>query len=328
MVMTSIHFGPTQYRGAYVIINREQHAKEAKHDRNDRGIDDMNERRVVDITESDFDKQVLEASGRIPVLVDFWAPWCGPCRILGPLLEKAVGERQGEVLLAKVNSDENPNLAARYGIQSIPTVLAFVNGNPANGFMGAIPDAAIRRFIDEILPKEADRIARQAAEQEKSGRHDEALERYRDGLRKDPRHPGSLIGQMRILIRLERWKEAEETYRKMPGPVQLDPDVQTLKTRLDFANARETDGSSISELRKRVQADPDDLESRDRLASLYAAGKQYREALDEWLAIVQRNRRFQDDGARRKMVQIFDLIDPRGPLAEEYREKLARVIYQ
>jgi len=288
----------------------------------------MNDRRVIDVTEQDFEKEVLEASRKVPVLVDFWAAWCGPCRVLGPLLEKAVEERQGEVLLAKVNSDENPNLGARYGIQSIPTVLAFVNGNPANGFMGAIPDAAIRRFIDDVLPKEADKIARKAAESESAGRYDEALERYRDGLRKDPSHPGSLIGRLRTLVRLERWKEAEEAHRKMPGTVQLEPEVQTLKTRLDFANTRETDGASIAELQKKVQADPDDLESRDRLASLYAAGKLYREALDEWLAIVRRDRRFQEDGARKKMIQIFELIDPRGPLAEEFREKLARVIYQ
>jgi putative thioredoxin len=288
----------------------------------------MNDRRVIDVTEQDFEKRVLEASGNVPVLVDFWASWCGPCRILGPLLEKAVEERQGEVLLAKVNSDENPNLAARYGIQSIPTVLAFVNGEIANGFMGALPQQAILQFIEEILPKEADNISRKAAESAASGRYDDALELYREALLKDPNHPASQIGRMRILIRSENWKDAEEAYQKMPGPVQLDPEVQAFKTRLDFANARATDGASIAELQKRVQADPDDLESRDRLASLYAAGKQYREALEQWLAIVQRDRRFRDDGARRKMVQIFELIDPRGPLAEEYREKLARVIYQ
>jgi len=287
----------------------------------------MTDRWVFETTEQDFEKQVLERSKTVPVLVDFWAAWCGPCRMLGPILEEAVGERHGEVLLAKVNSDENPNLAARYSIQSIPTVLVFIDGELANGFLGALPLQAIRQFIEELIPKEADKLAREAETLALKQQWDEALQSYREALRSDPNHPASLIGHLGVLIRLERWAEAEEAYQKMPGLLQILDEVQNLKTRLDLSRA-EAAGLSIPELQKKLLADPDDLDARDQLASLLAAKQQYREALEEWLTIVKRDRRFKDDGARKRMLQIFDLIDPRSPLAEEYREKLARAIYR
>jgi putative thioredoxin len=158
-------------------------------------------------------------------------------------------------------------------------------------------------------------------------RWDEALQCYREALRSDPNHPASLIGQLGVLIRLERWPEAEEAYQKLPGLLQIHDEVQILKTRLDLGRAQ-AGGLSIPELQKKTEADPDDFEARDQLASLYAAKQQYREALEEWLTIVKRDRRFKDDGARKRMLQIFELIDPRSPLAEEYREKLARAIYR
>ena len=287
----------------------------------------MTKQWVFETNEQDFEKQVLERSKTAPVLVDFWAIWCGPCRMLGPVLEEAVEERQGEVLLAKINSDENPNLAARYGIQSIPTVLAFINGELANGFMGALPLPAIRQFIEEVLPKETDQLARKAEALALKQQWDEALQSYREALRSDPNHAASLIGQLGVLIRLERWPEAGEAYQKLPGLLQIRDEVQILKTRLDLGRAQAA-GLSIPELQKKLEADPDDLEARDQLASLLAAKQQYREALEEWLTIVKRDRRFKDDGARKRMLQIFELIDPRSPLAEEYRDKLARVIFR
>jgi len=281
---------------------------------------------IVDVTEATFDREVLERSKTTPVLVDFWAPWCGPCRLLGPMLEEAVRRAEGRLALAKINSDEQPELALRHQIQGIPAVKVFVDGKIAGEFVGALPEAQLRRFLERFIPTEADRLAEQARRHESAGQWDEALRQYRDALAQQPDHAAALTGQLRILVQQRRWAEAQAAYDACPGPLQVTEEVEALRTRLELARAA-AGGPSREVLEARLREQPDESEARHQLALCDAAEGRYREALEGWLAIVKRDRRFRDDGARKMMLQLFGVIGARAPLTEEYREKLARAIF-
>lgn len=280
---------------------------------------------IQDVTEADFDQTVLAASKKVPVLVDFWAPWCGPCRALAPVLEHVVRSFEGRVRLARLNTDENPNLSYRYGIQGIPAVKAFVDGRMADEFIGALPERRVREFVEALIPTEADRLAEQAAALE-APRPADALGLYEEALRKNPAHPSSLTGRIRVLIALNRINEARDFFNRLPGSLLFHPDTPKTKTLLDLALVRQS-GQSLSELRSRVEREPENLQALWDFAVRLSAEGRYSEALENYFAILKRDRGFKNDGARKSILQIFDLIGPRSSLAETYREKLARVLF-
>ena len=240
---------------------------------------------VKDVTAETFQQDVIEASAEAPVLVDFWAPWCGPCRSLGPVLEKLAGDYGGQVRVAKVNSDENLELAKQYNVRSIPDVRAFRNGREVGAFMGALPERQVRSFIDDLLH---------------AARIDRASE---------------LVSQGRL-------DEAEANLKDIPENVEWNARVSALRQAIAFKRA----GGSEQDLSARVTSNPEDLDSRLALAGALAARKAWREAMDQLLEIVRRNKEWKDGEARKQLLAIFTLC-PDASLVSDYRRKLASAIY-
>jgi putative thioredoxin len=279
---------------------------------------------TIEAGEEDFDAEVLERSRQAPVLVDFWAPWCGPCRVLGPTLEKLAEEYRGEFVLAKVNVDDNPSLASEFGIQGIPAVRLFRDGELAAEFTGALPEPMIREFLSRFLPSAADKQAQEAAKLEKEGRTAEAKAIYESILQSDPNHARSLLGLGQISMDQGEHAAALACLEKISLTAEERNEADRLIARLKLKGEGNQDEAA---LRAALKSDPNSLPARFALGQALAAEEKYQEALPEFLAIVKADREFQDDGARKAMLQIFEVLGSDHPLTEKYRSELAKVLF-
>ena len=245
----------------------------------------------MDVTTATFQTEVLEASNTLPVVVDFWAPWCGPCRSLTPILEKVARDYEGRVKVVKVNSDENQELSQSFAIRSIPNVIAFKDGRPAAQFMGAIPEGEVRAFFDKLLPSESE-LALARAE--------------------------GLFAEGKL-------EAAEAELAKVKSDPDWDARVEAVRQGIAYAKAGKT-GPGEAELKAKLAANPADHDTRAALAALYAGTKRYREALDELLEIVRRAKDWKEGEARKQILNLFTLAgEPE--LVSEYRRKLASALY-
>jgi putative thioredoxin len=277
-----------------------------------------------DITSADFDQVVIQGSRQAPVLVDFWAPWCGPCRALTPVLERLAQEYEGKFFLVKVNSDENPELAREYGIRSIPNVKAFVDGQLADEFLGALPESAVREFIDRLMPTPGELMRREAAARAAAGASDEALALLAGAAEKEPNNDAVHADRIELLLDLARVEEARAAVSRLGPLATRDPRVARALARLQLAGDA---GADADALEQRMRANPDDLETRLRLAKLYAAQERYEPALEQLLEITRRDRSFGDDAGRKTMLAIFDLLQGQGELVNRYRRLLASALH-
>jgi putative thioredoxin len=278
-----------------------------------------------DASTADFNQAVIEASREVPVLVDFWAPWCGPCRVLGPVLEELAEEYQGKFRLVKVNSDDNPELSRQFGVRGIPNVKAFVDGELVDEFVGARPKSGVRDFIENLLPSQGDLLCAQAAQAQAAGDTDGALRLLAQAAAVEPRNDDVHVARAELLLALGRTDEAEQAAAEISPLASQAPRVTRLMAQLRFA--RGAAGADAQALAQRIDADPADLDARLQLAHAHVQAQHYEPAMEQLLEIIRRDRKWNQEAGRKTMLAIFDLLGGQDELVGRYRRMLAATLH-
>ncbi|HEY5995278.1 MAG TPA: co-chaperone YbbN [Gallionellaceae bacterium] len=281
---------------------------------------------ALDVSKTDFEQKVVAASHQHPVVIDFWAPWCAPCKALKPVLEKLAAEYGGKFLLAKVNSDENPELAARYGVRGIPAVKAMVDGQIVNEFTGALPESAVREWLDRIIPSPAEELRRAAQDLAAAGDLDGALGKLTEASSLEPGNEWVRVGAAEILFAKGEAEEAQHLLDTIKDhEILKDARVLQLMAQVRLTGMQH-EGESEVELAAAIAKDENDLESRLKLANVLVAAGRAAEGMDQLLEIVQRDRKFRDDIGRKTLLDVFNLLGGQGELVSTYRRKLSTLL--
>lgn len=277
---------------------------------------------MIDITATNFEAEVVAASAQLPVLIDFWAPWCGPCKVLGPLLEKLETQYNGAFRLAKVNSDVEQELSAAFQIRSIPTCILFKEGKPIDGFQGALPEGQIKQFLDKHLPKPEEMELAAARKAKLEGDRFTALRKTRAALALSPGFDEARFDLCELLLDEADTDAAREEFSKISPRNHIDPRWIALDARLNAASkALKLPG--VEALTEAIAANPANLQARFDLAEVYISVQAYEEALEQLLAIVQTDRAFKDDIARKTMIAVFNMAVSQPDIIGKWRRKLA-----
>jgi putative thioredoxin len=288
---------------------------------------------VKDSSTATFKQDVIDASMEVPVVVDFWATWCGPCKTLGPIIEKVVKGAKGKVKLVKIDIDHNQALAQQLRIQSIPTVYAFWQGRPVDGFMGALPETQVKAFVDKLVHMgggddgHADALMAEAKAALDAGDFQQAGGLYQHLLQHEPDHAGATAGLLRCLIGLGQLEDAREFVDNLPPELASNAEVAAARTALEFAEASAGALGEAPKLQARIAADPADHEARLELATLLFGAGQRAEAIDHLLESFRRDREWNEQAARKQLVKLFEAMGPTDPLTLSGRRRLSSLMF-
>jgi putative thioredoxin len=279
---------------------------------------------IIDVTRENY-QQLMQASFEVPVLIDFWASWCQPCMVLMPVLAKLAEEYQGKFLLGKLNTEDEQEIAAQFGIRSIPNVKLFRDGQPVDEFMGALPESAVREFIDRHVARESDAQVAQARERLAAGDATGAIALLNQSREADPDNPRATLTLAEAQVATGDIAAAEATLDSLPADERDNPEVAALRSHLYF-EAQVAGAPAAPELEARLAADPGDNEARFQLALSRVVGQDYDAAMELLLDLMQKDRSFGDDAGRNTLLKVFELLgdDPR---VSRYRSRMASLLY-
>ena len=285
---------------------------------------------VIDINQDEFVEEVIEKSKTTPVIVDFWAPWCGPCKQLTPVLENVVNQKNGKVILAKINVDENKGIASQLNIQSIPTVYAFINGKPFDAFQGAQPESKINEIVNKLIDatpgNEIPKLIEEANQFFKDQKFEESIKIYEKLIGLDSSNIKIICGFLRCLIQLKRFDDAKEMFNSFEERLLEDGELKKIKKLLD-SSANEMN-VSFEELLKNLNEKPKDINLRYKLAEAYLSSNETKKGFNELLKIFEQDPNWNESAAKKKLLEFFDLLGFNDPNVIEARKKLSSMMFK